>query len=110
MTAIRLPPQTLTQPLAAVGPFSTPIARSLFSTKLRSLPNIVRGLRAAPNARGFRSWPADAQDTYVQMMKYYDVHGLPAGDLDDLPNLLPRPAIGYEQFARRVAEAHGVAH
>lgn len=109
MTAVRLPPESLTNPLAAVGPFSAAIARSLASTKLRSLPAIIRGLRAAPNARGFRSWPADAQETYVQMMTYYDVHGLPAGDLDDLPKVLPRPATSYEQFARRIAEAHGVA-
>lgn len=109
MTAIRLPPQTLTQPLAAVGPFSAPIARSLLSSKLRSFPNIVRGLRAAPNARGFRSWPADAQDTYVKMMAYYDVHGLPAGDFDDLPKVSPRPATGYEQFARRIAAQQGMA-
>lgn len=109
VTAVRLPPQTLTQPLAGVGPFGAAIARSLFSTRLRSLPNIIRGLRSAPNARGFRSWPSDAQDTYVQMMKYYDVHGLPAGNLDDLPKVLPRPATDYEQFARRIAASRGVA-
>lgn len=109
MTAIRIPPESLTNPLAAVGPFGTAIVRSLLSTKLRSLPDIVRGLRAAPNARGFRSWPADAQDTYVKMMNYYDVHGLPAGNLDDLPKVLPRPATSYEQFARRIATEHGVA-
>ncbi|WP_277373816.1 NmrA family NAD(P)-binding protein [Pseudomonas sp. AA-38] len=109
MTAIRLPPQALTQPLSAVGSFGAAIARSLFSTRLRSLPTIIRGVRSAPNARGFRSWPSDAQDTYVQMMKYYDVHGLPAGNLDDLAKVLPRPATDYEQFARRIATAHGVA-
>lgn len=109
MTAVRLPPESLTNPLAAVGPFSTAIMRSLASTKLRSLPAIIRGLRAAPNARGFRSWPADARDTYVQMMNYYDVHGLPAGALDDLPKVLPRPATSYEEFARRIAAAQGVA-
>jgi uncharacterized protein YbjT (DUF2867 family) len=108
MTAVRLPPESLTNPLLAVGPFGAAIARSLVSTKLRSVPHIIRGLRAAPNARGFRSWPADAQDTYVQMMKYYDVHGLPAGNFDDLPKVLARPATNYEQFARRIASAHGL--
>jgi uncharacterized protein YbjT (DUF2867 family) len=109
MTAVRLPPASLTNPLAAVAPLGAAIARSLASTKLRSLPDVIRGLRAAPNARGFRSWPADAHDTYVQMMKYYDVHGLPAGDFDDLPKVLARPVTDYQQFARRIAEQHGVA-
>jgi uncharacterized protein YbjT (DUF2867 family) len=109
MVAVRIPPQSLTNPLRAVGPFGSAFAQSLLSTKLRSLPDIIRGLRAAPNARGFRSWSSDAQNTYVQMMAYYDVHGLPAGNLDDLTKVLPRPAIDYEQFARRTAAAHGVA-
>ena len=109
MIAVRIPPQALTRPLVALGPLGSAIGQSLSATKLRSLPDIVRGLRAAPNARGFRSWSSDAQDTYVQMMTYYDGHGLPAGNLDDLPKVLPRPAIDYEQFARRTAAAHGVA-
>lgn len=108
MVAVRIPPEALKNPLVAVGPFGSAIAQSLLSTRLRSLPNIVRGLRAAPNTRGFRSWPSDAQDTYLQMMTYYDVHGLPAGNLDDLPMLLARPAIDYEQFARRTAAERGV--
>ena len=81
---------------------------SLLSTRLRSLPDIVRGLREAPNTRGFQSWSQDAKDTYVQMMTYYDTHGLPAGDFGDLPKLLPRNPIGYEQFARRAAAERGV--
>lgn len=109
MTAVRLPPESLTNPLSAVGSFGPALVQSLVSTRLRSVPHIVRGLRAAPNARGFRSWPADAQDTYLRMMRYYDVHGLPAGDLDDLPKVLPRPAIDYEQFARRTAAERSVA-
>jgi len=109
MVAVRIPPQALTNPLTAVGPFGFAIIQSLLSTRLRSLPDIARGLRAAPNARGFRSWSPDAQDTYVQMMTYYDGHGLPAGNLDDLPKVLPRQAIDYEQFARRTAAARGVA-
>ncbi|KAK1952055.1 NmrA family protein [Colletotrichum sublineola] len=109
VTAIRLPPQALTQPISAVGTFGAAITRSLFSNGLRVLPNIVRGLCSAPYARGFPNWPPDAQDTYVQMMKYYDVHGLPAGNLEDLPKVLLRPATTYEQFARRIAESHGVA-
>ncbi|BBZ28930.1 hypothetical protein MMAD_32250 [Mycolicibacterium madagascariense] len=103
MVAVRIPPQALENPLAAVGPFGSAVAKSVLSTRLRSLPDVVRGLRAAPNARGFRSWSSEAQDTYVQMMTYYDVHGLPAGNLDDLPNLLGRSPIDYEQFARRTA-------
>lgn len=109
MVAVRIPPQSLTNPLVAVGPFGSAIARSLLATRLRSLPDVVRGLRAAPNARGFRTWSPDAQDTYVQMMTYYDGHGLPAGNLDDLPKVLPRPAIDYEQFARSTAAARGAA-
>ena len=109
MVAVRIPPHALKNPLVAVGPFGSAIARSLVSTRLRSLRSVVRGLRAAPNARGFTSWSADAQDTYVQMMTYYDVHGLPAGNLDDLPKVLPRAAIDYEQFARRTAEERGAA-
>lgn len=108
MTAVRIPPQALENPLTAVGPFGSAMARSLLSTRMRSLPHIVRGLRAAPNTRGFRSWSSDAQDTYVRMMTYYDVHGLPAGDFDDLPKVLSRRAIDYEQFARRSAAARGV--
>ncbi|MDX1870670.1 NmrA family NAD(P)-binding protein [Mycolicibacterium sp. 120266] len=108
MTAVRLPPESLTNPLLAVGPLGAAIGRSLVSTRLRSGASIIRGLRTAPNVRGFRSWPADAQDTYVRMMKYYDVHGLPAGNFADLPKVLPRPANSYEQFARRIATTHGV--
>lgn len=109
MVAVRIPPQALENPLAAVAPFGSAIAKSLLSTRLRSLPDIVRGLRAAPNARGFRSWSADAQDTYLQMMTYYDSHGLPAGNFDDLPKVLPRPVSDYEQFARRTAAVGGAA-
>ena len=108
MVAVRIPPQALKNPLVAVGPFGSAIAQSLLSTRMRSLPHIVRGLRAAPNARGFRTWSAEAQDTYVQMMTYYDVHGLPAGNLDDLPKVLSRQPTDYEQFARRTAAARGV--
>ena len=109
MVAVRIPPQALENPLAAVAPFGSAIAKSLLSSRLRSLPHVLRGLVAAPNARGFRSWSPEAQDTYVQMMTYYDVHGLPAGNFDDLPKVLPRKPTDYEQFARRTAVAHGVA-
>ena len=109
MVAVRIPPQALQNPLVAVQPLGAAIIKSLLSTRLRSLPYVVRGLRAAPNARGFRSWPSDAQDTYVQMMAYYDVHGLPAGNLGDLPKVLGRKPIDYEQFARRTAAERGVA-
>jgi uncharacterized protein YbjT (DUF2867 family) len=108
MTAIRLPPQTLTHPLAAVGSLGAAVAHSVFSNGLHILPKVVRGLRVASNARGFSNWPSDAQDTYVTMMKYYDVHGLPAGNLNDLTKLLSRAPTSYEQFARRIAAAHGV--
>lgn len=108
MTAVRIPPQALKNPLAAVAPFGPAIVKSLLSTKLRSLPDIVRGLREAPNTRGFQSWSSDAKDTYIQMMTYYDTHGLPAGKFEDLPKVLPRQATGYEQFARRTAAERGV--
>ena len=87
----------------ALGHCGSAIAQSLPSTELRSLPGIVRGLRAAPNTRGFRRRSADAQGTYVRMMSYYDVHGLSGGNLDDLPKMMPRRVIGYQQVARRTA-------
>lgn len=108
MVAVRIPPQALTSPLSAVGPFGPAIVKSLLSTRLRSLSHVVRGLRAAPNTRGFQSWSPEAQDTYVQMMKYYDVHGLPAGHLDHLPMVLRRSPTNYEQFARRVVASRRV--
>ena len=43
------------------------------------------------------------------MMRYYDVHGLPAGRFEDLPVLLGREGTSYEEFARRVAKERGVA-
>lgn len=95
-------------PLRAIGPFGAAIGRSLLSTRFRAIPNIARGLLSAPNTRGFRTWPADAQDTYVQMMKYYDVHGLPAGKFEDMANVLPHKPTSYEQFARRIATERGV--
>lgn len=109
VVAVRIPPQALENPLAAIPTFGSAIARSLWSNRLRSLPGIVRGLSSAPNTRGFRSWSSDARDTYVQMMTYYDVHGLPAGNLEDLPKVLGRRPIDYEQFARRTAVERGAA-
>lgn len=108
MAAVRIPPESLMNPLRAIGPFGAAIGRSLLSTRFRSIINVARGLRAAPNARGFRTWPADAQDTYVQMMKYYDVHGLPAGKFEDMAKVLPHEPTSYEQFARRIATERGV--
>lgn len=108
VAAVRLPPRTLVNPLAAAGALGGPAIRSLAASRLRSAPHLVRGTRVARNARDMGNWPADARQNYMRMMAYYDEHGLPAGDLDTLPRLLGRPATSYLGFAERtVARAAG---
>lgn len=103
VTAIRLPPNAVDNPLVAVPPLGAAVVQSLLNTKLSALPHLVRGIRDSSNARGIRSWPPDARSAYVAMMTYYDTHGLPSGNMADLPKLLGRSPTSYEQFARRVA-------
>lgn len=107
VTAVRLPPDALNNPLAAAPTVPAIVAHSLRNVGLKALPGLVRGLRESSNARGIRSWPPEARDAYVTMMAYYDGHGLPAGDLDHLPRLLNRAPTTYAQFARRVATQRG---
>jgi len=108
ITAIRLPPDAVMKPLSAFGALFSPLMGSLIQGKLRAAPHLARGLWEAPNARGIQSWPADAREAYVRMMAYYDVHGLPPGDLAHLPGLLGRAPTSYAEFARREASARGV--
>ncbi|WP_374022387.1 NmrA family NAD(P)-binding protein [Mycobacterium sp. HNNTM2301] len=107
VTAVRLPPDAVNNPLAAASSLPTIVFDSLRNVGLRALPEVIRGLREASNARGINSWPREARNAYVTMMTYYDGHGLPAGDLDDLPRLLNRPPTTYAQFARRIAIERG---
>lgn len=74
----------------------------------RDLKHLARGLLQAPNARGIGSWPTDAREAYVRMMAYYDVHGLPPGDMTHLPRLLGRAPTSYAEFARREASNRGI--
>ncbi|MFI7586812.1 SDR family oxidoreductase [Spongisporangium articulatum] len=107
VTAIRLPPDALNNPLAAAGALGPAVVRSLARTGLRSTPALARGLVRAPNARGVRGWPEDAREAYVRMLTYYDGHGLPPGDLTHLPALLGRAPTEYADFARREAAVRG---
>ncbi|GAB2480379.1 hypothetical protein GCM10027265_34270 [Jatrophihabitans fulvus] len=104
VTAVRLPPRTLLNPLAAATALGGPAVRSLVATRLRSAPHLLRGVREARNARDMSSWPAEARQNYMRMMAYYDEHGLPAGDLATLPRLLGRPATSYRAFAQRTRD------
>lgn len=108
VTAIRLPPNTVENPLLAAPSLGAAVVQSLINTRLSAVPHLVRGIRESSNARGIRNWPADARSTYVGMMTYYDTNGLPPGNMTDLPTLLGRSPTSYEQFARRVA-ATGVS-
>ena len=42
------------------------------------------------------------------MMPYYDIHGLPTGDMAQLPELLGRAPTSYAEFTKRAASARGV--
>jgi uncharacterized protein YbjT (DUF2867 family) len=108
VTAIRLPPDAVMRPLSALGALGSPLMRALVEGKLRAAPHLARGLWEAPKARGIQSWPADAREAYVLMMAYYDVHGLPPGDMAHLPGLLRRVPTSYAGFARREASARGI--
>ncbi|UMB69605.1 SDR family oxidoreductase [Mycobacterium paraterrae] len=107
VTALRLPPNTVDNPLVAAPTIGAAVVQSLLNTKLSALPHLVRGIRESSNARGIRNWPSDARSTYVGMMTYYDTNGLPPGNMADLPKLLGRNPTSYEQFARRVARTAG---
>ncbi|GAA2070480.1 SDR family oxidoreductase [Williamsia deligens] len=101
VTAVRLPPTVVVSPLSAAGALAGGIARAIPTLSPRRSPHLVRGALEASNARGISSWPREARDNYVQMMTYYDTHGLAVGDLTHLPALLGRAPTGYREFARR---------
>lgn len=109
VSAIRLPPNTVDNPLVAAPTLGAAVVQSLLNTKLNAIPHLVRGIRESSNARGIRSWPPEARSAYVGMMTYYDTNGLPAGNMADLPKLLGRKPTSYENFARRVAASRGVS-
>ncbi|ADG98754.1 NmrA family protein [Segniliparus rotundus DSM 44985] len=109
VTALRLPPNAVDNPLAAAPALGAAVVRSLRNTKLNAVPHLVRGVLASSNARGIRSWPPEARSAYVRMMTYYDANGLPVGEMADLPKLLGRKPTSYENFARRVAVSRGVS-
>ena len=109
VTAVRIPPSSLTNTLDVLPAIPAVIGHAVQSTKLRSLGHIVRGAQAASNPRDMKNWPEDARQAYRTMMTHYDGHGLPAGDLTVLPTLLGRTPTSYEEFARRSAAELGRA-
>ncbi|KQU45107.1 NmrA family protein [Rhodococcus sp. Leaf278] len=105
VTAIRIPPSSLTNSLNVLPALASVVGHAVRSTKLNSVGHLVRGAQAASNPRDMKNWPADAREAYRTMMTHYDGHGLPAGDLTVLPALLGHAPSSYEEFARRsVAE------
>ncbi|OZD85830.1 NmrA family protein [Rhodococcus sp. 05-339-2] len=108
VSAVRLPPASLQNPLRGAGALATVVVKSLLSTRIQAPRQVIRGLAQSSNARGIRNWPQDSRDCYEGMMNYYDKNGLPAGDMTVLPKLLSRPATTYREFAVREAERRGV--
>ncbi|OZD62155.1 NmrA family protein [Rhodococcus sp. 05-340-1] len=108
VSAVRLPPASLQNPLRGAGALVTVVAKSLLSTKIHAPQHVIRGLQQSSNARGIRNWSQDSRDCYERMMNYYDKNGLPAGDMTELPKLLGRPATTYREFAVREAARRGV--
>ena len=107
VTAIRIPPSSLTNSLDVLPALASVVGHSVRSTKLHSVGHLVRGTQAASNPRDMKNWPADAREAYRTMMTHYDAHGLPAGDLTVLPTLLGHAPTSYEEFARRSAAELG---
>ncbi|MDV6304407.1 MULTISPECIES: SDR family oxidoreductase [Rhodococcus] len=103
VTAIRIPPSSLTNQLNVLPALASVFGHAVQSTKLNSIGHLVRGAKAASNPRDMKNWPADAREAYRTMMTHYDGHGLPAGDLTVLPTLLGHAPTSYEEFARRSA-------
>ncbi|MDI6628157.1 MAG: NmrA family NAD(P)-binding protein [Rhodococcus sp. (in: high G+C Gram-positive bacteria)] len=107
VTAIRIPPSSLTNSLNVLPALASVVGHAVQSTKLNSIGHLVRGAKAASNPRDMKNWPADARQAYRTMMTHYDGYGLPAGDLTVLPTLLGHTPTSYEQFARRSAAELG---
>ncbi|MDV8056009.1 SDR family oxidoreductase [Rhodococcus sp. IEGM 1343] len=107
VTAIRIPPSSLTNSLNVLPALASVVGHAVQSTKLNSIGHLVRGAKAASNPRDMKNWPADAREAYRTMMTHYDGYGLPAGDLTVLPKLLGHTPTSYEQFAQRSAAEFG---
>ncbi len=107
VTAIRIPPSSLTNSLNVLPALASVVGHAVRSTKLNSVGHLVRGAQAASNPRDLKNWPADAREAYRTMMTHYDAHGLPAGDLTVLPALLGHAPTSYESFARRAVAEFG---
>ncbi|OZF51326.1 SDR family oxidoreductase [Rhodococcus sp. 14-1411-2a] len=107
VTAIRIPPSSLTNSLNALPALASVVGHAVQSTTLNSIGHLVRGAKAASNPRDMKNWPADAREAYRTMMTHYDGYGLPAGDLTVLPKLLGHTPTSHEQFARRSAAELG---
>lgn len=108
VSAIRLPPEVVRNPLLGVGAAAIITAKSLLATNVRAPIRVLRGIVRSSNAKGVQSWSTESRDCYVRMMQYYDKNGLPAGDMTELPKLLGRPATSYREFAVREAARRGV--
>ncbi|MCJ0892135.1 SDR family oxidoreductase [Rhodococcus sp. ARC_M5] len=107
VTAVRIPPSSLTNSLNVLPSLASVVGHALQSTKLNSIGHLVRGAQAASNPRDMKNWPADAREAYRTMMAHYDQHGLAAGDLTVLPTLLGHEPTSYEEFARRSSTEFG---
>ncbi|GGG24565.1 hypothetical protein GCM10007304_43000 [Rhodococcoides trifolii] len=107
VTAIRIPPSSLTNTLTVLPALASVVGHALQSTKLNAVGHLARGAQAASNPRDMKNWPADAREAYRVMMAHYDIHGLPAGNLADLPSLLGHAPTSYGKFARRSSTERG---
>ncbi|MEK8073642.1 SDR family oxidoreductase [Rhodococcoides navarretei] len=107
VTAVRIPPSSLTNSLNVLPSMASVVGHALQSTKLNSVGHLVRGAQAASNPRDMKNWPADAREAYRTMMAHYDRQGLAAGDLTVLPTLLGHAPTSYEEFARRSCSEFG---
>ncbi|WP_328856580.1 NmrA family NAD(P)-binding protein [Williamsia herbipolensis] len=107
VSAVRLPPDVVKNPLRGVGTAGVVLVKSLRANAVHAPVQVLRGLVQSSNAKGVRSWPEESRDCYVAMMNYYDRNGLPAGDMTVLPALLGRPATSYREFAVREATRRG---
>jgi uncharacterized protein YbjT (DUF2867 family) len=109
VTAFRMPPTAVVNQVGAAGAVVGGVARAIPTLSPRRAIHVLKGIAEAPNARGIRSWSPQARENYVQMMAYYDTHGLPVGDLTHLPALLDRAPTSYREFARREVDrrVHG---
>jgi uncharacterized protein YbjT (DUF2867 family) len=100
--AIRISPVAIKNPTSAVRELGN-IVKFLARPKFFSLIQLIPILLRSANPRGMRGWPDDARSCYHAMLEYYDVCGLPAGDLSHLPALLGCKPTDFEGFIQREA-------